>query len=152
MGHQERRAETQAAGTAADAVEFAKALWGLIQDPSANPLRPAVRHARLSGLVIDAKSFYDSGKKESATHSVACKRTAAELRVLRQTLRHTGTVLRWVSSESQLTDGSLKVNARQMLAEKLQLRTSCLMCDASFTAAKRKDAEGSTQERQGRHL
>ena len=41
-----------------------KTFWGLIQDPSADPLGPAVRHATPSGLVIDAKSLYDSVKKE----------------------------------------------------------------------------------------
>ena len=64
---------------------------------TADPLGPAVRHATPSGLTMDAKSLFDSVKKEPATHSVACKRTAVELQVL----RHTGTVLQWESSERQ---------------------------------------------------
>ena len=70
-----------------------------------------------------------------------CKRTAVELPILGQTLRHTGTVHRWVSSERQVADGLTKVSALQLLAEKLQKQTHCLACDASFTAAKRKDTE-----------
>ena len=87
-------AENQAAATAAEAVEFAKTFWRLVQDPTADSLGPAVRHAPPSALAIDAKSLYDSVKKESAMHGAACKRTAAELQVLRQTLRHRTTVSR----------------------------------------------------------
>ena len=91
-------AENQAAATAAEAVECAKTFWRLVQDPTADSLGPAVRHAPPSALVIDTESLHDLVKKESAVHSAACKRTAAELQVLRQTLRHTRTFLRWVSS------------------------------------------------------
>ena len=68
-------ADTHAAATAADPVDSAKKFWGLIQDPSADPLGAAVRHATPFGLVIVAKSLYDSVKKESTMRSATCKRS-----------------------------------------------------------------------------
>ena len=48
-------AETQAAATAADALEFAKAFFGLISNPDAGIKDPDIRNQRSSALVVDAK-------------------------------------------------------------------------------------------------
>ncbi len=47
-----------------------------------------------SGLVIDAKSLQDSLKSASLAQGAACKRTAVENLVFKQTLALTSTVLR----------------------------------------------------------
>jgi hypothetical protein len=53
--------------------------------------------------------MYDAVKKDTAIQSAYRKRTAVELVVLKQTLRQTGSVLRWVSSERQMADGLTKI-------------------------------------------
>ncbi len=99
-----------------------------------------VRTTSPSALVVDAKSLYDSVKKETPVQSAACKRTAVELIVLRQTLKVTASVLRWVSSERQLADGLTKNSARQLFADRLKSQQYRLVYDSTFTAAKRKTA------------
>ena len=48
------------------------------------------------------------------------------------------TQLRWVSSEVQLSDGLTKIQARQLLADRLRTHRISLMADSTFQAAKRK--------------
>jgi len=94
-----------------------------------------------SALVIDAKALYDTYHKETTVLGTACKRTAIELLVLKQTLRETGSVMRWVSSERQVADGLTKSAARQLFADRLRTQQYRLVFDESFTAAKKKTAE-----------
>ena len=99
-------AETQAAADAADALEYVKAFWNLIHHPECEVLDPTLRTPAPSALVVDARSLHDVVKKETPVQSTACKCTAVELLVLRQTLRPMASVLRWLSSERQFSDGS----------------------------------------------
>ena len=88
--------------------------------------------------MVDAKSLYDAVRKEAPVQGAACKRTAIEMLGLRQSMMSFGAVLRWVSSERQLSDGLTKVAARQLLADRLMAQTYRLVHDTSFTAAKKK--------------
>ncbi len=82
--------------------------------------------------------MYETVKKDMAIQGATCKRTAVERLVFNQTLRHTGSVLRWVSSERQMADGLTKVCARQLFAERIVGQVYRLVYDPCDTAAKRK--------------
>jgi len=143
-------AETQAAAEAADALEYVKTFWNLLHQPDQHVMASSLRTACPSALAIDAKSMYDAVKKDTAIQSASCKRTAVELVVLKQTLRQTGSVLRWVSSERQMADGLTKISARQLFAERLAHQVYRLVYDVSFTAAKKKNLEDHRRsEREG---
>ena len=92
-------------------------------------------------MVIDAKALYDTYHKETTVLGTACKRTAIELLVLKQTLWETDSVMRWVSSERQVADGLTKIAARQLFSDRLRTQQYRLVFDESFTAAKKKTAE-----------
>ena len=131
-------AEAQSAADTADALEYAKAFWNLLHHPDKQLLDPTLRTTAPSAMVIDAKSMCDTVKKETPVQSAACKRTAVELLVYRQTLKLTSSVLRWVSSERQLADGLTKVSARQLFADRLKVQRYRLVYDPEFVAAKKR--------------
>ena len=87
-------AETQAAATAADALESVKTCWGLLKDPTKTLLDPALQLDRRSALVVDAKSLYEALHKESINQGAACKRTAVEQFVMRRSLEATASAVR----------------------------------------------------------
>ncbi len=60
-------------------------------------LSPSLRTTGPSDLAIDAKSTYDAVKEDAAIQSATWK--AVELLVFKQTLRQTGSILRWASSK-----------------------------------------------------
>jgi hypothetical protein len=143
-------AETQAAAKAADALEYVKTFWNLLHQPDQHVMASSLRTACPSALAIDAKSMYDAIKKDTATQSAYCKRTAMELVVLKQTLRQAGSVLRWVSNERQMADGLTKISARQLSAERLAHQVYRLVYDLSFTAGKKNNLEDRRRsEREG---
>jgi hypothetical protein len=92
-----------------------------------------------SAIVIDAKALYDAAKKEHV-HNFEDKRTGIEVMVLKEKLKASGTVWKWVSSERQYADGLTKMAARQLWADRLRATTICLRHDPDFVAAKKKDA------------
>lgn len=58
--------------------------------------------------------------------------------VVKEKINKLGTKQRWVSSEVQIADGTTKIMARQLLADRLQTDHFCLQSDGSFQAAKKK--------------
>ena len=97
-------AETQAAAEAADAFEHVKVYWDLILDPHEHRLDDKLRTNLQPAMVVDAKPLYDSLKKEALVQGAACNRTAVEQLVLKHVPKETHSIVRWVSSERQLSD------------------------------------------------
>ena len=92
-----------------------------------------------SALVIDAAALYDATRKEHV-HNFEDKRTGIEVMVLKEKMKASGTIWKWVSSERQYADGLTKMSARQLWADRLRATTICLKHDPNFVAAKKKDA------------
>lgn len=69
----------------------------------------------LSAAVTDCRALYDAVYRETIQQAQD-KRVAIEGLIIKQTLKETKTVWRWVSSERQLADGLTKVAARQAFA------------------------------------
>ena len=88
--------------------------------------------------------------------TVADKRTKIEVMIVKQKMDDMKTKLRWISSETQISDGLTKTSARQLLADRLRTHLFSLQSDKTFQAAKRKTAaERQASERRnaiGRHL
>ena len=114
-------AETQVAADAADALEFVKTFWSMLDKPDISPLDISLRTKHPSALVVDAKALYDAIHKEAPLQGAANKRTGIELLVLRQTLANTCSIVRWVSSERQIADGLTQISARQLFADRLRV-------------------------------
>ena len=93
----------------------------------------------MSGLVIDAKALYDAARKVHV-HNFEDKRTGIAVMVLKEKMKASGTIWKWVSSERQYADGLTKMSARQLWADRLRAATICLKHDPNFVAAKKKDA------------
>ena len=109
-----------------------------------------LRVQRSSALVVDAKSLYDSVRKETPIQGATDKRAAIEQLVLKEQLKETNSTLRWVSSERQLADGLTKVQARTLFAERLKGQQYKLVFDPAFQAAKKKTLSQRKQsEREG---
>ncbi|CAK9061487.1 unnamed protein product [Durusdinium trenchii] len=94
-------------------------------------------HFLPSALIIDAKALYDAIKAEVPQIN-GDKRTQIECMIVKQKMQNLKTQLRWVSSEVQLSDGLTKIQARQLLADRLRTHRISLMADSTFQAAKRK--------------
>ena len=130
-------AESQAAGCAADATEFACRYFEHLLKPHlklADLLQ--VKSTLQPTMVTDAKSVYDSYHKESM--SAVDKRSGLEIRVVKEQLQSLGGQLRWVSSERQLADGLTKMSTRQSLADRLRHAKVKFLYDPAYTAAKKK--------------
>ena len=143
-------AETQAAAGAMDMLEFVKVFWNLVEEPETHVMADKLRVQRSSALVVDAKSLYDSVRKETPIQGATDKRAAIEQLVLKEQLKETNSTLRWVSSERQLADGLTKVQARTLFAERLKGQQYKLVFDPAFQAAKKKTLSQRKQsEREG---
>ena len=112
-------AESQAAGCAADATEFACRFFEHLIKPQLK-LADLLKTTSIlqPTMVTDAKSVYDSYHKESM--SSVDKRSGLEIRVVKEQLQSLNGKLRWVSSERQLADGLTKMSTRQSLADRLR--------------------------------
>ena len=87
--------------------------------------------------MVDAKALYDAIKSEVPQIS-GDKRTQIEVMIVKEKMKSMKTQLRWVSSEVQLSDGLTKIQARQLLADRLRSHKFSLVADSSFQAAKKK--------------
>lgn len=116
-------AEAQAAGQAADSVDFICKFWDhmcypektleqLLQSPS--ELKPT--------LITDAKALYDSYFREGATSSMTDKRVGLEIQVTKERMQKLGGTMKWISSERQFADILTKEQTRQLLADRLRYR------------------------------
>ena len=132
--------EAQAAAGGVDALEFAKCFWSLCMDDRRDPRADhTMQVLGTSALVIDAKALFDAARKEHV-HNFEDKRTGIEVMVLKEKMKASGTIWKWVSSERQYADGLTKMSARQLWADRLRATTICLKHDPNFVAAKKKDA------------
>ena len=129
-------AESQAAGCAADAKEFACRYFQHLLKPHlklADLLQ--VKSSLQPTMVTDAKFVYDSYHKES--RSSVGKRSGLEIRVVKEQLQSLGG-LRWVPSERQLADGLTKMSTSQSLADRLRHAKVKFLYDPAYTAAKKR--------------
>ena len=132
-------AETQAAATAVDVLEFFHSFVNLMYEPELVLKTAAFQTKRSSALVVDAKSLYDSLKKEAPVQGSSDRRTAIEQIGLKQSLLSVGATVRWVSSERQMADGLTKISARQLFADRLVRQNYRLVHNSTYTAAKKKN-------------
>ena len=135
-------AEAQACSAAIDSLEFLHIFWqACLQmnfqlNNAKSEERSGLRFLQ-SALVVDAKALYDAIKSEVPQIS-GDKRTQIEVMIVKEKMRSMKTQLRWVSSEVQLSDGLTKIQARQLLADRLRSHKFSLVADSSFQAAKKK--------------
>ena len=138
-------AETQAAAQATDATDAVCKFWDHLLCPNLQLAELLRRPTTLKPVMItDAKALYDSFHRETVTANVTDRRTALEIRVIKELLQDLGGELRWVSSERQWADGLTKTSSRQLLANRLRHGKIGFYWDPQYVAAKRKPA----QERQ----
>merc|ERR1711873_105118 len=130
-------AETQAAATAVDVLEFCHSFINLMHNPDLALKSAASQTPRTSALVVDAKSLYDSLKKEALVQGSSDRRTAIEQIGLKQSLASVNAKVRWVSSERQMADGLTEINARQRFADRLEKQKYQLVHDQTYTSAKK---------------
>lgn len=115
-------------------------LLHIIRGPEFDPRQPYADQAE-GALIVDAKALYDAILKNSMASiqsKVTDTRTAIELGIIKQDLEHICAKLRWVSSERQIADGLTKIQARQLLAERLHRAIMRLTTDVDQTASKKK--------------
>ena len=141
-------AEAQAAGQAADSVDFICKFWDhlcypnktleqLLQSPS--ELKPT--------LITDAKALYDSYFREGATSSVTDKRVGLEIQVTKERMQKLGGTMKWISSERQFADSLTKEQTRQLLADRLRYHRLKLTWDPEYRASKKKTLEDRNRSR-----
>ena len=133
--------EAQAACGGVDALEFVKTFISLCEDNRRNPMADlTMQQLGPSALIIDAKALFDAAQKEHL-HNFEDKRTGIEVMVLKQRTAASGTTWKWVSSERQYADGLTKIQARQLLADRLRNATIVLKHDPNFVAMKKQMKE-----------
>ena len=69
------------------------------------------------------------------------RRTALEVKVIKEGLQSLGGFLRWHSSERQFADGLTKESTRQLLADRLRHHRLKFTWDPTYQASKRKDLQ-----------
>ena len=94
-------AEAQAAGAAADSVEFIVRFWNELINPGLDlKTNLAIDNSSLQPVLItDTKALYDTYHRDAFNHGSNDKRTALEVKVTRQQVESFGGKLKWVSSE-----------------------------------------------------
>ena len=141
-------AEAQAAGQAADSVDFICKFWDHLCFPdktleqllqSASELKPT--------LITDAKALYDSYFREGATSSITDKRVGLEIQVTKERMQKLGGTMKWISSERQFADSLTKEQTRQLLADRLRYHRLKLTWDPEYQAAKKKSLEDRNRSR-----
>ena len=93
-----------------------------------------------SALVIDAKALYDCLRAE-VPQVQDNKCTKIETMIVKEKMKECNTIVRWVSSEVQYSDGLMKMSARQLLADRLRIHKIKLTSDTDFVAVKKKIKE-----------
>ena len=141
-------AEAQAAGQAADSVDFICKFWDHLCFPektleqllqSSSELKPT--------LITDAKALYDSYFREGATSSITDKRVGLEIQVTKERMQKLGGTMKWISSERQFADSLTKEQTRQLLADRLRYHRLKLTWDPEYQAAKKKSVEDRNRSR-----
>ena len=148
-------AETQAAATAVDELEWVKTFWHLMIFPESDPL--VQQHEAGSFVITDAKSLYDAANSMSAGLKLAERRSAIELAGTNERLRAMRGHWKWCNSDQQLADGLTKTSARAASLESFARGVVCLKYDEAMVAAKKvpqrvKDAENAELDKAANDL
>ena len=130
-------AECQATTTALDELVLSKTFLEVLKHPMKDLKDLKDQLSGISACVTDCRALYDAVYRETIQQAQD-KRVAIEGLIIKQTLKETKTVWRWVSSERQLADGLTKVAARQAFSERFAGHYVQLVADESYTAAKKK--------------
>ena len=135
-------AEAQSAAQAVDSTEFVIRFWHMTLHPNATLKETlAIDRPSLAPIfVTDAKALYDSFHRHAINHGATDKRTSLELRVIREQVEGIGGTLKWISSERQFGDGFTKMQARQLLADRIRHGSIKYTWDPTYQAAKKKTA------------
>ena len=130
-------AETQAAATCVDELEWLKTCWHLMLWPNAEPLDDDMAKITPSFVVTDAKSLYDAANSMSAGLKLSERRSAIELAGTNERLKAIGGHWRWCNSSQQLADGLTKAAARAACLEAFARGVVNMRFDEAMTAAKK---------------
>ena len=139
-------AETQAAATCVDELEWLKACWHLMLWPNADPTDDDMAKVTLSFVITDAKSLYDAANSMSAGLKLAERRSAIELSGTNERLKAIGGHWRWCNSNQQLADGLTKATARATCLEAFSRGVVSMKFDEAMTAAKKVSKESRQAE------
>jgi len=94
-------AEAQAAGQAEDSVDFICRFWECLKDPNETLAEILERPSSLAPvLVTDAKALYDSFHRDGFGTGLTDRRTALEVKVIKEGLQSLGGSLRWQGSSN----------------------------------------------------
>ena len=122
-------------------------LLGVPQRPDATLAEILERPSSLAPvLVTDAKALYDSFHRDGFGTGLTDRRTALEVKVIKEGLQSLGGSLRWHSSERQFADGLTKESTRQLLADRLRHHRLKFTWDPTYQASKRKDLQNTPAE------
>ena len=135
-------AEAQSYSAAVDSLEYVHIFWQACHNADFNlehvkDNKRNSEHFLPNALIIDAKALYDAVKAE-IPQIRGDKCTQIECMIVKQKLKDLNAQLRWVLSEVQLSDGLTKIQAQQLLADRLRSHKISLVADSTFQAAKRK--------------
>jgi len=141
-------AEAQAAGQAADSVDFICKFWDHLWYPNLTLEQLLHRPCGLQPTIItDAKALYDSYFREGATGSITDKRVGLEIQVTKERMQKLGGTMKWISSERQFTDSLTKEQTRQLLADRLRYHKVKFTWDPEYQAAKKKNVQDRNRSR-----
>lgn len=141
-------AEAQAAGQAADSVDFICKFWDHLWYPNLTLEQLLHRPCALQPTIItDAKALYDSYFREGATGSITDKRVGLEIQVTKERMQKLGGTMKWISSERQFADSLTKEQTRQLLADRLHYHKVKFTWDPEYQAAKKKNVQDRNRSR-----
>ena len=141
-------AEAQAAGQAADSVDFICKFWDHLWYPNLTLEQLLHRPCGLQPTIItDAKALYDSYFREGATGSITDKRVGLEIQVTKERMQKLGGTMKWISSERQFADSLTKEQTRQLLADRLRYHKVKFTWDPEYQAAKKKNVQDRNRSR-----
>ena len=150
-------AETQAAATAVDELEWVKACWHLMLFPNADPQSDELARMTGSFVTTDTKSLYDAANSMSAGLKLSERRSAIELSGINERLKAMGGHWKCCNSSQQPADGLTKTSARALCLEAFARGVVSLKFDEGMVAAKKikpeaKQAEVEELEQAARQL
>ncbi len=142
-------AESQAATSAIDVLEWTKVFWAAMVWPgiSIND-DETMKKTGSSPVLVDAKALYDAVLSLAPGLKLSERRTAIEVAIMRERLQAMGGKLRWLNSSQQLADGLTKVQARDQMNYLLMRGVHRLVFDPNYTAAKKVKKEEKDVEKE----
>lgn len=142
-------AESQAATSAIDALEWTKVFWAAMLWPGVSiEEEDTMKKIGSSPVLVDAKALYDAVLSLAPGLKLSEKRTAIEVAIMRDRLQAMDGKLRWLNSSQQLADGLTKVQARDQMNYQLMRGIHRLVFDPNYTAAKKVKKEDKEVEKE----